>query len=48
MNESPSLEANSCSDGQEILRLLWNTKVDFRFHKSPPLILILSEVRSAV
>jgi hypothetical protein len=34
MEQSPSCEANSHSASQEILCLLWNTKVCYHVHKS--------------
>jgi len=45
MGQSPHLEANRHSAGQQILKSLWNLKVQYHGHNSPPLFPILSKMR---
>jgi hypothetical protein len=44
MELSPFWEAYSCTGTQELPNILWNPKVHYSFHSSPPLVTTLSQI----
>jgi hypothetical protein len=47
VGESNFWEAKCCSSGQATPRILWNSKIYYRVHNSPPLVLVLRQMNPA-
>jgi hypothetical protein len=48
MKQSPYWDADSFSASQEIARILWNPKVQYRIHTCPPRVLVLRQTIQSI